>query len=254
MHSFDGSATKIRPTKLGKKAADHLRREILEGRLKPGDTLPSEAVMMQTFGISRPTLREAIRILESLGLVVVYRGKKGGAEVTLPTKTVTASNAANYLQAKEATLKDILEARICIEPMLIRYLEGRLKKGDFKRLRSALEPAVASDASVETRARAVSEFRTVLFGFLRNPALDLLAGILTQVYTPMARQVFSSQARHIPKFERRAVEGVVKTIDLMESGDFNAAAGYLARYLQSTITRVTKLGFSDMRIDSQVDL
>lgn len=254
MSIFDGSAAKIRPTKLGKKAADHLRREILEGRLKPGDNLPNEAIMMQTFGISRPTLREAIRILESLGLVLVYRGKKGGAEVTLPTKAVTASSAANYLQAKGTTLRDILEARICIEPMLIRSLEGRLKKGDFKLLRSALEPALASDASVETTARAVSQFRTVLFGFLRNPALDLVAGILTQVYTPMARHVFSNQARNIPKFERRAIEGVVKTINLMETGDFNAAAGYLARYLQSTISRVTKLGFADMLIDSQVDL
>ena len=55
-----------------------LGRKILEGELAPGDRLPSEREMMQTFGVSRPTVREALRVAESLGLVTVRHGDPGG--------------------------------------------------------------------------------------------------------------------------------------------------------------------------------
>src|ERR1700739_234526 len=59
--------------------AAHLRRQIVLGELKEGDQLPSESVLMEQFGVSRPTLREAFRILEAEGAITVRRGGRGGA-------------------------------------------------------------------------------------------------------------------------------------------------------------------------------
>ena len=59
--------------------AAYLRRQIVEGNIQDGDELPSEAVLMEQFDVSRPTLREALRVLESEGLLTVRRGSVGGS-------------------------------------------------------------------------------------------------------------------------------------------------------------------------------
>ena len=66
--------------------ADQLRSQVIRGDLKAGEMLPSEAELCESFGVSRPTLREAIRILESRFLIHVSRGVKGGARIVAPTE------------------------------------------------------------------------------------------------------------------------------------------------------------------------
>ena len=70
--------TVVRAPKTGELIATHLRRQIVRGELRPGETLPAESQLMEQFGVSRPTLREAFRILESEPLISVRRGSRGG--------------------------------------------------------------------------------------------------------------------------------------------------------------------------------
>jgi DNA-binding FadR family transcriptional regulator len=249
--NLEGLATKIRPTKLGKWAADHLRKEILEGRLKPGQNLPSEVELMRTFGISRPTLREAIRILESAGLVMVYRGKKGGAQVMLPTKSVTAASAANYLQARGTTLKNLIEGRICLEPTLVLALEGKIKKSDCKELREILEEGKRSDLSPQSFARMTGAYRTKLFSCLGNPVLDLIASLMIHVYEPMLMEVVNLQIRNVPNFSTESIGESYRFLELIEGGDFKGASEANRAYLQKILRMMGKFGYLDMRIDAQ---
>src|SRR5438094_705925 len=78
--------------------AGHIRGQIVRGELEEDDALPSEAALMQRFKISRPTLREAFRILESEGLIDVRRGARGGARVRVPDHDVVARYAGLVLQ------------------------------------------------------------------------------------------------------------------------------------------------------------
>ncbi|MGA9925356.1 MAG: GntR family transcriptional regulator, partial [Isosphaeraceae bacterium] len=71
----------IKPTRAHEAVLAQLQRKILKGELAPGDRLPSEREMMETFGVSRPTVREALRVAESLGLVAVRHGDPGGPQV-----------------------------------------------------------------------------------------------------------------------------------------------------------------------------
>jgi GntR family transcriptional regulator, transcriptional repressor for pyruvate dehydrogenase complex len=94
-----------------------LRDDILSGRLKEGDVLPSQESLFGEFGVSPPALREAIHILETDGLISVRRGNVGGAVVHHPTAERTAHMISMVLQARAATPVDVSEALMHLEPI-----------------------------------------------------------------------------------------------------------------------------------------
>ena len=72
-------AAPVKVPKTAELVATQLRNQIVRGDLREGDALPPEAALMAQFGVSRPTLREAFRVLESEALISVRRGARGGA-------------------------------------------------------------------------------------------------------------------------------------------------------------------------------
>src|SRR4051794_22682055 len=105
----------IRVPKIGELVAGHIRNRIVRGELKPDEALPPESTLMEDFNVSRPTLREAFRILESEGLITVRRGARGGARVQAPEANVAARYAGFLLQNRGATVADVLSARVIVE-------------------------------------------------------------------------------------------------------------------------------------------
>src|SRR5260221_1083150 len=106
----------VRVPKAAELVAAKIRRQIVSGDLPEGTALPPEAELVARYGVSRPTLREAFRILESELLVTVRRGVKGGAVVHTPSLEVAARSAQALLQYRGATLADLHQARILLEP------------------------------------------------------------------------------------------------------------------------------------------
>ena len=102
--------------KMAEMIADRLRRQIVRGELAEGETLPSEQQLQARFVVSRPTLREAYRILESESLITIRRGAHGGAVVRVPNSDVAARYAALILEYRGTPLDDLYQARIVIEP------------------------------------------------------------------------------------------------------------------------------------------
>ena len=111
---------RVRVPKTAELVAAHLRRQIVRNELHEGDALPPEAVLMAQFGVSRPTLREAFRVLEAEGLISVRRGAHGGARVHTPDVDVAARYAGLVLEHRGATLgyatrqlhRDVFRTRI----------------------------------------------------------------------------------------------------------------------------------------------
>jgi GntR family transcriptional regulator, transcriptional repressor for pyruvate dehydrogenase complex len=97
----------IRQPRVAEIVAARLREEILSGRLKEGDVLPSQESLFQEFGVSPPALREAIHILETDGLISVRRGNVGGAVVHLPSAARTAHMISMVLQTRSSTPADV---------------------------------------------------------------------------------------------------------------------------------------------------
>ena len=90
--------TELRIPKIAQMIADQIHHEIAEGRLQAGDSLPSEAAIMTSFGASRPPVREALRILESEGLITVRRGARGGVSVIRPDHRTVAAKMRNAIK------------------------------------------------------------------------------------------------------------------------------------------------------------
>lgn len=118
----DALPAAIRTPKAAELVAATLRRMIVDGRLTDGDFLPHEADLMSHFQVSRPTLREAVRVLESGGLVEVRRGARTGARVLVPGPEIVARPAGLLLELWGATLADVMTARTRIEPLAARLL------------------------------------------------------------------------------------------------------------------------------------
>ena len=106
----------VRAPKTSELIAAQLRRQIVRGTVIPGQKLPPETQLMEQFGVSRPTIREAFRILETERLIIVRPGSRGGAQVVAPDLTVAARYVGLLLQLQGATIDDVYEARKIAEP------------------------------------------------------------------------------------------------------------------------------------------
>ncbi|RAV14624.1 FadR family transcriptional regulator [Mycolicibacterium sp. GF69] len=136
------SVHRIRQPRVAEIVAARLRDDILSGRLKEGDVLPSQDGLLAEFGVSPPALREAIHILETDGLISVRRGNMGGAVVHLPSADRTAHMISMVLQSRSATPADVSGALLHLEPIcasmcaarddrlteVVPYLEDEIKR------------------------------------------------------------------------------------------------------------------------------
>src|SRR6204780_5085650 len=142
---YESGAQQLRVPKAAELVAAGIRGQIIRAELKQGDSLRAESELMETFGVSRPTLREAIRVLEMESLLRMRRGSRGGAVVTAPDPTVAARAVGVLLQLRGVTLRDIHEARTMIEPMAARHIaESRDARQVLEMLHERNEAARAS--------------------------------------------------------------------------------------------------------------
>src|ERR1700742_2577827 len=108
---------RFRQPRIAELVASQLRDDILSGRLKEGDVLPSQDGLLAEFGVSPPALREAIHILETDGLISVRRGNVGGAIVHPPSAERTAHMISMVWQTRAATPADVSGALMHLEPI-----------------------------------------------------------------------------------------------------------------------------------------
>ena len=132
--------------------AAQYRRQVVQGILKEGDALPPEAELMAQFQVSRPTLREALRILEAESLITVRRGSHGGVLITKPDFSVAVRYIGLLLQMTGTTVEDVYEARSVIETAAVAMLARNRTEKDIADLRQQIENlqlmAVNSDGEV----------------------------------------------------------------------------------------------------------
>jgi DNA-binding FadR family transcriptional regulator len=173
--------------------AETLRRRIVLGELAPGDALPPEAEMMTEFNVSRASLREAFRILEAESLIEVKRGAHGGARIRLPTDEAASKTIGALLQLRGATLEEVLEALLIIEPPLVGALAMRHTDEDLAALRAHVEMERSALDDFPRFAQATTELHRILADRSKNVVLALVLGVLDEIFR-----------RHAPHFVARA--------------------------------------------------
>jgi DNA-binding FadR family transcriptional regulator len=145
-----------------------IREAILSGKVKPGDRLPTERDMAQQFGVSRVTIRDALRALEAGGLIRVKIGGGGGPYVTQPDIGILRDSLSAHFQLHGATLRELAEARMALETTAARLAAERATDEDLVALRSALTGQNPSTATLSL------DFHTTLVGASHNRALLIM--------------------------------------------------------------------------------
>jgi GntR family transcriptional regulator, transcriptional repressor for pyruvate dehydrogenase complex len=171
----------LRVPKTAELVASHLRRQIVRGELKEGDALPPESALMEHFGVSRPTLREAFRVLESEALISVRRGARGGARVHAPDGDVAARYAGLVLQFRGATLADVYAARQALELAALSALAHRRSDAVLKPMQVNLEECEAADGDPARVVLLQEQFHRLLVEAAGNQTLTIFEEMIHHI-------------------------------------------------------------------------
>ena len=163
----------VKSNKVSQNITDQIRNAIFEGRLKPGDKLPSERELIENFKVSKATLREALRSLEVLGFLGIRKGVSGGAFVTEVDMTKARDSFTNFLLFKNLSLKDLSEVRLLLEPYIAEKATQAITQADLNRLQKLIkesEHAIKNNIALESRKDEI-EFHRIIASITGNPIL-----------------------------------------------------------------------------------
>ncbi len=127
-----------RVNRISHNIVEQIRENILAGKLKPGDRLPSEKDLSNEFGVSKASLREALRALESLGMLEVKQGMSGGAFVKEVDLETARNNMFNYIFFQNPSIGEFTQLRTLIEPQVAEIAANKITDADFEYLEDNL--------------------------------------------------------------------------------------------------------------------
>ena len=247
----------VRAPKTAELIATLYRRQIVRGELRPGDTLPSEQQLMEQFGVSRPTLREAFRILEAEDLISVKRGSRGGARVTQPSLSVAARYVGLLLQVQGTTIADVYEARMVLEPACARLLARRRTKQDLADLNACIDElrgaVEAGHPDPALWSRQAARFHELIMQRSGSKTLAVQGGVLQDIVaTHLALALSRDHARddELANF-RRNVRSYEKLVALLEERDGPGAEQHWRAHMEAAGQRLLR---EDLQSRSVVDL
>lgn len=176
-----------RAVKLTEAVARQIVDDIVARDLPAGAALAREAEMADQYEVSRATLRESLRILETNGLVRVRPGRYGGPQVGEADPVAFGRSLTWFLQLRRTRFWELLEARVIMEPMMAALAAQRRPAGAIAELRSAVEAhrALGPDDRAGYLA-ATQDFHGLVAGISGNGVLDLFGRALKEIYTERA--------------------------------------------------------------------
>ncbi|GAA1567994.1 FadR/GntR family transcriptional regulator [Leucobacter aridicollis] len=170
-----------------------LERLILDGELAPGDRLPPERALAEHLGVSRVSIREALRELENRGLIDRKPGR--GTVVLSPgERSGIADRIGEAVNAASAEIRDIMELRAIVEPPIARITAGRARPRDIAQLRELVE-AMESESAKDRYAELDRAFHQSIAQYTHNPLLELINEQIAQQIAPSRGSRYQTRAR-----------------------------------------------------------
>jgi len=228
----------VQPIKIARayeQLAGLLRERITSGDLRVGDRLPSESALAEQAGVSRSTVREALRILEQGGLV----------ERASPRIMVVADRSGDpsfrelrrALHQQNVTFHHLHEAMMTIDPELTRFAAIRADRSDVKMLHTALEAQERHLDHLAEWSRLDVEFHAMLAEMSANPALIIAREPISQLLLPALYRFMDTRemAEHATEYHRRIISEI-------EVRDPDTAAAVMRRHINDWRTAWEKRG------------
>ncbi|MFC9837466.1 FadR/GntR family transcriptional regulator [Rhodococcus sp. NPDC127530] len=221
----------VRVPKAGELVAAKLRRQIVTGELKPGDPLPGESALMERYGVSRPTMREAFRILESESIIVVLRGAHGGARVLAPDESVAARHMGLLLQYQGVALADVYRARTEVEIAALRAWPGL--KSDLGRLTELVEEGRSLLGDPVEFAKLDTRIHQAIVDLAGSRTMSIMMGMLLHIMDAHNRlYIITHGPEHELVVDQLAYRSYRRLLKLLSEGDVDGAVTHWLRHLR----------------------
>ena len=188
--------------------AAQIRAELSAGRLKSGERLPAERDLAVRFGVSRNTLREALRSLENAGLLQFRKGASGGAYVKESTAEAVVTGMRDMYHLGAILPGHLTEARIWIESAVIRAACERATAEDLEALNRNVGAALASTRADDfyKTAEIHLQFHTLLARATRNPVMVIMMDAVTDVMQQFLNKIGPTLNPYVLPSRRRFMQ------------------------------------------------
>ncbi len=246
--------TQLRQPRLAELIANELRQRILNGEHRHGELLPKQEDLLEEFNVSKPSVREALRILETEGLIQVRRGSRGGATVQLPQSRDAAYMLGLVLQSKGVGFDDVATALQRLEPTCAAMCADRPDHADVARaLREVHHRATeAVDDELEF-VEQMRIFHESLVAFCGNETMKAVVGSLAELWSAKERQwahgVANTSKYPGPELRQAGLGAHERIIGLIEAGEGHDVSRVAWKHLCAT--QIYALSAShDTRVDA----
>ena len=217
----------VRSTRAFEEIATQIRHELSQGRLKIGDRLPSERALSEQFGVSRNTLREALRSLEYAGLVRLQKGASGGAFISEGSAEAITTGLLDMYHVGSIQPGQLTEARIWLESIIVREACLRAQPEDIEALRANVREAeeATADGDFARRAEIHLEFHRILARMTQNPVMVIVMNGVLAVLNQFVQSIGSYENAFVIPSRKRLLKH-------MEARDADAAVAEMESSLK----------------------
>ncbi|HEY2672253.1 MAG TPA: GntR family transcriptional regulator [Rugosimonospora sp.] len=230
----DKMFTAVNLSRASQAIVEQIRGLLREGKLRPGDRLPSERDLCQQFGVSRVTVREALRILETGGLVAIRVGARGGAFVTAPTSRQVGTGLADLVSLSTITAAEVTEARLVFELGIVPMIVNGATEDDIAELREMTKQhAQLLKAGTYTMENS-ADFHTRLAGCTHNAAIEMLVHTF---HGPLLMSLLEAEAAG-PLFGRKGCAEHAEFVQAVAARDVELAESIMRTHIGRTAARI----------------
>lgn len=207
--------------------AEQLRDLILNGAIRPGGALPPERELVVNSGLSRSSVRDALRVLEVEGLIVTKPGRSGGSIVRLPGRETVARPLELYVKSHEIDLEALLECRFAVEPFLASRAAQHHTEEDLALIKNIHARFLATTDNIAEYKRLNLEWHLAIAQASHN---ELLIAFMEAISQPILEatgyhQVTTAEIRAEAKKAHSAI------LDSIEKRNAEQAQSRMARHL-----------------------
>jgi DNA-binding FadR family transcriptional regulator len=228
--------------------AAHLRENILGGEFSDGMQLPTERELAERSGLSRSSVREALRILEAEGLIVTRPGRNGGAAVRRPTRESIQHSMNLFIRGQRIRFRSLLETREAIEPAVSRLAALNRTEEDLATLRK-ISKQLENAPDMASHAKANVEWHLAVTHASHN---ELLISFMTALSHAInaATEIETLDSDEIRAATNRAHERIYMAI---RDGDPDAASRRMYRHLLAYSEHVRQTMPTDVDLETAAD-
>lgn len=222
---------RTRNLKTSERVARQLVSYIIDEEIPEGTTLPPERLMLKSLNVGRTTLREALRLLETRGVITMRSGPGGGPIVRKPRPQDLSEALTLTLQYETASFLDVMDARLWLEPTLARLAASNVTEEALDSLRAANAEIASADANLDAFSGGNQAFHSIIAALCGNVVLEIFAATLMAIGD--GRMVGISYGKKHTQAIAKAHEVI---IDALAAGDPDAAQASMEVHLQEANT------------------